>query len=112
MRTAAEWGYVGHPDLSPLGKRIGLIEWQTFPSGQQNPQFAEQVNSLEFAKDTPLLLLCRSGQRSMYAAIALTEAGYATCYNVSEGFEGNKDADGHRGTIGGWKAAGLPWQQG
>ena len=42
----------------------------------------------------------------------MTDAGFANCYNVLEGFEGDKDADGHRGTIGGWKVAGLPWIQG
>jgi len=63
-------------------------------------------------KDAPILLLCRSGVRSKYAAIALTEAGYKTCYNISGGFEGDHNEDRHRGKFNGWKVAGLPWAQG
>ena len=42
---------------------------------------------------------------------AMTQAGFSRCYNISEGFEGDKDAAAHRGTVGGWKVAGLPWKQ-
>jgi rhodanese-related sulfurtransferase len=59
-----------------------------------------------------VLFLCRSGARSHDAAIAATAAGYTQCYNVLEGFEGDRDAHGHRGALNGWQAAGLPWQQG
>jgi len=62
-------------------------------------------------KDTPLLFLCRSGVRSAAAARAMTAAGYSTCLNVSDGFEGPMDAQGKRGSQAGWKAAGLPWRQ-
>jgi rhodanese-related sulfurtransferase len=62
-------------------------------------------------KDTPLLFLCRSGGRSHAAAAALAAAGFTRCYNVLEGFEGDKDASGQRNRVGGWRAAGLPWQQ-
>jgi rhodanese-related sulfurtransferase len=58
-----------------------------------------------------VLLLCRSGGRSRAAAIALTGAGFKACYNIVEGFEGDRDGLGHRGSVGGWKAAGLPWRQ-
>ena len=58
------------------------------------------------------MFLCRSGVRSIGAAAAATEAGYNSCYNVLEGFEGDKDANGQRNHIGGWRKAGLPWIQG
>lgn len=112
VRTAAEWNYVGLPDLSALGKQIGGVEWLSFPDKQKNPNFIDEVKRLGIAPEAPILLLCRSGQRSKFAAIALTEAGYQTCYNVSEGFEGDKDPGSHRGTVNGWKVTGLPWQQG
>ena len=57
-----------------------------------------------------MVFLCRSGNRSIGSAIAATEAGIGPSYNVLDGFEGNLDADGHRGTTG-WKAVGLPWTQ-
>jgi rhodanese-related sulfurtransferase len=58
------------------------------------------------------MFICRSGGRSHQAANAATQAGYPDCYNVLQGFEGDKDAAGHRNTLGGWRAAGLPWVQG
>lgn len=112
VRTDAEWRYVGLPDLEALGKRTHCVCWQVFPDNGRNERFVEEVQGLDLRPDQPLLLLCRSGQRSSHAAIALTAAGFARCYNVAEGFEGDKDAAGHRGTVGGWKVAGLPWSQG
>jgi rhodanese-related sulfurtransferase len=57
------------------------------------------------------MFLCRSGVRSHHAAIAATEAGWAETYNILEGFEGDKDANGQRNRSGGWRACGLPWNQ-
>ncbi|HEX7812520.1 MAG TPA: rhodanese-like domain-containing protein, partial [Burkholderiales bacterium] len=63
-------------------------------------------------KDEPVMFLCRSGARSSSAAKRATEAGYSKCYNVLQGFEGDKDSEGHRNSVGGWRFAGLPWTQG
>ena len=62
-------------------------------------------------KDEAVMFLCRSGVRSHHAAIAATDAGWAEAYNILEGFEGDKDASGHRNVAGGWRKAGLPWVQ-
>ena len=62
--------------------------------------------------DAPVLFLCRSGRPLGRAARAATAAGYTRAFNILEGFEGDKDAAGHRGTLGGWRKAGLPWVQG
>ena len=112
VRTDAEWRYVGLPKLDTLGKATHCVSWQVFPDNRPNDRFVEQVGEKGIRADQPLLLLCRSGQRSKNAAIALTAAGYRCCYNVAEGFEGDRDGTGHRGTVGGWKVAGLPWEQG
>jgi rhodanese-related sulfurtransferase len=116
VRTAAEWTYVGLPDITDLGREVHTIEWQSFPSGAINPEFAQvlagEMQRQRVATDTPLLFLCRSGARSKSAAVAMTRAGYSRAYNVAGGFEGNLDGEGHRGGINGWKAAGLPWRQG
>ena len=111
VRTKAEWGFVGVPDLSGLGKQAVLVCWQDYPTMQVNPNFVEAVAAAGVAKEAPVLLLCRSGQRSRMAAQALTAAGYRTCYNVADGFEGGHDAQGHRGRLEGWKASELPWRQ-
>ena len=108
VRTAAEWNYVGIPAVDQLLR----ISWQNYPSLELNPRFVAAVEAAGVAKDAQVLCICRSGARSAHAAAALTAAGFQNCYNVAEGFEGGRDGDGHRGTIGGWKAAGLPWVQG
>lgn len=110
-RTKAEWSYVGVPELDSLGKAPVLIEWQRYPDGSLNPSFAEDLARAGLGKDAKLLFICRSGQRSKAAAIAATAAGWRACFNVSGGFEGPQDAQGHRGTVDGWKARGLPWRQ-
>ena len=104
VRTDAELHYVG----SVPGAET--IEWSTFPEGQRNPDFLRQLDQAT-RKDEPVMFLCRSGVRSHHAAVAATEAGWAEAYNVLEGFEGDKDASYHRGTVGGWRKAGLPWIQ-
>lgn len=111
VRTDAEWLFVGVPDLSETGKSAVNVAWQTYPGMNLNPDFVSAVQAAAPNKDAQILFLCRSGQRSKSAAIALTQAGYRRCYNIAEGFEGDKDAHAHRGTVGGWKFAGLPWKQ-
>ncbi len=106
VRTKAEWDYVGHV---PGGV---LIEWNTYPDGTRNPRFLDDLRSAVPDPDAPLLFLCRSAVRSDAAARAATAAGYTRAMNILEGFEGNKDSSGHRGTLGGWRLAGLPWVQG
>jgi rhodanese-related sulfurtransferase len=116
VRTGAEWAFVGLPDLSSLGKRPVLVEWQDFPGGQPNPAFVDRLVGalapIDANKDSELFFLCRSGGRSLSAARAMAGAGYARCRNVADGFEGPLDPNRHRGTLGGWKAKGLPWVQG
>lgn len=115
VRTAAEWTFVGTPDLSSLGREVLCIEWQSFPDMAFNPDFpaivAEQVQRMGASPDAPLLFLCRSGARSRAAATALTRAGFGKAYNVAGGFEGDLDERRHRGQRNGWKAQGLPWRQ-
>ncbi|RYU56855.1 rhodanese-like domain-containing protein [Methylolobus aquaticus] len=104
VRDPVEFAFVGHP--------VGAINvpWKMAPDWRPNPQFIERVRQLG-GPETPLFLLCRSGQRSLDAAKALAESGYRNLTNIEEGFEGPLDANGHRGTLGGWRCAGLPWEQ-
>jgi rhodanese-related sulfurtransferase len=111
VRTAAEWSYVGLPDLTQLGKSLLRVEWQAYPSLARNPQFGAELARAELSKDQTLFFLCRSGARSRAAAEAMTALGYRHCYNIADGFEGPRDSEGHRGRIAGWKASGLPWKQ-
>ncbi len=111
VRTMAEWTYVGTPDLSALGKRALLVELQRFPEGDMNPKFSEQIAKALPNADAPVLFLCRSGARSAAAAAMMTARGYAKCFNVAAGFEGEADGTRHRGAVNGWKAADLPWVQ-
>ena len=115
VRTAAEWSFVGVPDPSKLGRAVILAEWQSYPAMGRNPQFeavgSERLKAAGATFETPVAFLCRSGARSQAAAIAMTAAGYVKCFNVAGGFEGDLNAERHRGEVGGWKSCGLPWVQ-
>ncbi len=111
VRTRPEWMFVGVPDLNSLGKRTMLQSWQNFPAMDVDANFTATVAQQIPDREAPILFLCRSGARSRAAAAAMTQQGYRKCYNVAEGFEGNLDGERHRGKVGGWKAAGLPWAQ-
>ena len=107
VRTAPEWAFVGVPAV----ERLMRLSWQVYPQMQVNADFVASVEKAGVPKDTEIVCLCRSGARSASAATALSQAGFSNCWNVAEGFEGDKDSGGHRGNIGGWKASGLPWVQ-
>ena len=104
-RTEMEFLYVGHP--------VGAvnIEWHTTPNFEVNPTFADDVLREAGSKERPILLICRSGKRTLDAGAALEAEGFKDVTNVLEGFEGELDEDFHRGTLGGWRKAGLPWEQ-
>ena len=110
VRTDAEWRFVGVPDLSSLGRDVVYIEWNSL-NGTRNENFvADLLEQVPPRADRPVVFLCRSGNRSIGAAEAATEAGIAPSYNVLDGFEGHLDDLGHRGGTG-WRAIGLPWKQ-
>lgn len=106
VRTSAERDWVGCVALAPA--QHVAVQWSLYPGGAPNPDFLAQLAQTS-GKDAVLLFLCRSGVRSRHAAKLATENGYAHCFDILEGFEGNKDGEGHRKTVGGWCKAGLPW---
>jgi len=117
VRTRAEWGFVGVPDLSTLGKSTVFVEWAKWPDMSQDPAFIAAATA-EIGPEMPgtMLFLCRSGVRSLYAADAVARhlralGSGGKCINVAEGFEGDKDEFSHRGRLNGWKFHGLPWVQ-
>ncbi len=105
VRTAIEHSFVGHPP------GCVHIAWKEFPGMQLNEAFVEEVRKAVPGQEEPILLLCRSGQRSLDAAKALEAVGYRHLINILEGFEGPLDEDKHRGNLGGWRFHGLPWEQ-
>jgi rhodanese-related sulfurtransferase len=100
------------PELLYVGRVPGAlaVEWQTYPGNRPNPEFLAEL-AASVPKDQPVMFICRSGNRSHFAAEVATRAGWKEAYNVLEGFEGDKDAEQHRSTVGGWRKAGLPWIQ-
>lgn len=104
VRTDAEREWVGFiPGAIPLA-------WKQWPGMAMNAVFDEGVKTW-VPVGKKVVLLCRSGVRSVAAAKRATGLDFEA-YNILEGFEGDVDADGHRGTLGGWRQAGLPWRQG
>jgi rhodanese-related sulfurtransferase len=103
VRTPEEHRYVGHVPGS------ALVVWR----GPEDPQVARFIDELraQAATDDVVLLLCRSGVRSVRAATAATRHGFRHACNILEGFEGQIDPNGQRGHLDGWRRAGLPWKQ-
>ncbi|WP_120520637.1 rhodanese-like domain-containing protein [Arthrobacter celericrescens] len=106
VRTEAEWAHIGIPDTKATENDPLFIQWN-FAGGIPNGNFVEELKQ-QAPEDSnvELIFICRSGQRSISAAIAATQAGF-TAYNVLEGFEGDPDRYGER-TVNGWKNRGLP----
>ena len=104
VRTRAEWDWVGRVPGAVE------VEIMSYPGNRPNPAFIEELEK-KVPKDALVMFLCRSGGRSHNAAGYATQAGFSNCYNVLEGFEGDRDAGGQRNKVGGWRAAGLPWSQ-
>ena len=105
-RSETEYMYVGHP------AGADHVAWQDGPDWEIDPRFADKVARLVKNERTrPVLLICRSGNRSEAAGHALIEAGFKRVYNVTSGFEGDLDEQHHRNAVNGWRFDGLPWAQ-
>lgn len=104
VRSGEERKFVGHVPESLH------VPWATGTSLLRNPRFVRELEA-KTGKEAVVLLLCRSGKRSALAAAAAAKAGFTDVFNVLEGFEGEIDARGHRGTTDGWRLHGLPWVQ-
>ena len=103
VRSDAEREWVGFvPGAAP-------VVWKQWPGMVMNPSFDDSVKEA-VPPGKKALMLCRSGVRSIGAAKRATELGFEA-YNILEGFEGDKDEEGHRGEKGGWRLRGLPWRQ-
>jgi len=103
-RSEMEYLFVGHP------KGSILVPWNDGPNWDINPEFVSHVKKAT-SVNRPVILICRSGNRSLDAGRALEEAGFTKIYNVLHGFEGELDDDHHRGASTGWRFEGLPWEQ-
>ncbi|MBF0142803.1 MAG: rhodanese-like domain-containing protein [Magnetococcales bacterium] len=104
IRSEIEHFFVGSP------RGVINIPWQDAPDFELNPHFLEEVGRMA-RKDQKIVLICRSGHRSIDAGNLLCEAGYEAVYNVKEGFEGDRDENHHRSSVNGWRFRGLPWVQ-
>lgn len=105
VRTIPEWQSVGMPDISSTRGAFAPISWKIAPNMALNTDFAKQLSEASIDKTTPIFFICRSGGRSLDAAVTMTQAGYMRCFNITGGFEGGADNIG-------WKAANLPCKQG
>ena len=103
-RSEMEYLFVGHPQGAIL------VPWNDGPNWDINPEFVSHVKKAT-SVNRPVVLICRSGNRSLDAGRALEESGFSKIYNVLHGFEGELDADHHRGSITGWRFEDLPWEQ-
>jgi len=113
VRSHMEFLFIGHP--------VGAINvpWIDEPDWNINPNFVREIKQLmlgglahsDSGKTIPVVLICRSGKRSREAGELLLKEGLSNVYNVVDGFEGELDDQHHRSSLGGWRFAGLPWEQ-
>ncbi len=103
-RSEMEYLFVGHP--------VGAhhVAWNDGPDWEVNPHFVGQVKKIA-SMHRPVVLICRSGNRSVDAGDALERAGFTEVANVLHGFEGELDPEHHRNSVNGWRFEGLPWEQ-
>ena len=113
IRSSMEFLFVGHP------KGAVHVPWIDEPDWIENPHFVTDIRKLLLGGAictiddgcAPVILICRSGKRSLEAGKALLEGGFLRVFHVSEGFEGDLDDDHHRSSGNGWRFHGLPWEQ-
>ena len=111
IRSSMEYLFVGHP--------VGAthIAWIDDPDWSINPNFVNEIiqvahkNGADNPLHNPLILICRSGVRTLQAAKILIEAGFTQIIHIDEGFEGDRDDNFQRSSVGGWRFHGLPWEQ-
>ena len=104
IRSSMEFLFIGHPSSSIH------IGWMEDPDWDINPNFVEDIRTVQ-NNNCPIVMICRSGNRSEKAGEQLIEAGLTNIYHISDGFEGDRDHNNHRGTINGWRFHKLPWEQ-
>ncbi len=111
VRSSMEFLFVGHPQGAIH------IPWIDEPDWVINKNFATEIRKLalgglkESADDVPIILICRSGNRSDDAGKVLLDSGMKNVCHIDEGFEGKLDENHHRSTVGGWRYHDLPWEQ-
>ena len=100
VRTKEEWNTIGKPDGEKIGLKTYFLSIQFGDERIFNENFIQEFKNLAINQDKNILIICRSGTRSQFAAELLTKENY-TCVNISDGFEGNQENVG-------WKECNLP----
>ena len=100
VRTKEEWDTIGKPDGEKIGLKTYFLSIQFGDERIFNENFIQEFKNLKINQDKNILITCRSGARSQFAAELLTKENY-TCVNISDGFEGNQENVG-------WKKCDLP----
>jgi len=103
VRTNEEWEKIGKPEGEKIGLKTYFLSIQFGKERIFNENFIQEFKNLKINQDKNILITCRSGARSQFAAELLTKENY-TCVNISDGFEGNQENIG-------WKECDLPCQQ-
>lgn len=108
IRSSMEFLFIGHPSQSIH------IAWMEDPDWDINPNFYKEIHQIQIAStnnNCPIILICRSGNRSEKAGLELIEEGMKNIYHITDGFEGDLDENHQRGNLNGWRFNGLPWEQ-
>ncbi len=104
VRSEMEFLFVGHP------RDAISIPWRDEPDWEINPDFLPRARRTA-SINRPVLLICRSGNRSLESGLFLKANGMVEVYNIAHGFEGDLNEQHHRSSLNGWRFDGLPWEQ-
>jgi len=113
VRSSMEYLFVGHPEGAVH------VSWIDEPDWKVNENFTTDIRKLllggvirsDELHSAPIILICRSGIRSLEAGRKLIEDGMTNVYHVKSGFEGGLDDKHKRSSLNGWRFEGLPWEQ-
>lgn len=106
VRMEIESLYVGRPP------GVHALAWYEYPDLVPNPvEFVRQVAQEAGSKSRTVVLICRSGKRTVDAGLALEAAGFTDVVNILHGFEGDLNDSFHRSKLNGWRHDDLPWEQ-
>lgn len=122
VRTPEEQLFVGVPEGIDGTTPFGIMNYAKWDEEKKtyirypNPDFLGQfemwVMDKGIEKTDPIVLICRSGDRSALSADLLARHGYTNVWSVVDGFEGDIAKDGPKKgqrAVNGWKNEGLPW---
>ncbi len=123
VRTRAEVNFLGMPTVAdaniPYMEMDNMYSWdekkgvfKLEPNSGFVSEVQDRLKQKGLDQNSKIILMCRSGDRSVKAVDLLAQVGFKNVYSVVDGYEGDVAKDGERKgqrVVNGWKNSNLPW---